>query len=668
MNIRSFFLIILLILLTGGAKSQNATIAKLRSELNNTTSDSLRFNILDSLSIYYVFCSDKIDSAYFYSNACIKISSRSPDKKRLILSYARMGSYYYFSGHYGAALQILHKGITLSEQINFYDYSSFCYLTIAELYSFLNQFDKAKVNLEKAIYYLRFSKDRFYNIRARTFVAGSVNSLLTGELDSASIYFHKAEESFNSKVDFVSTDLYLEWLSMLKSNLKQYKEANDIALKGIEAIKKNDDHQMADLMYYQYAIILEKSNKPGEAIVQAKIAFKTAKAIDDVYFLVPISKLIFEYYDKLGNKDSSLHYLKLNADYSAQLKSMHNISEAEASEFSEQLHTQEIHAQNILTEERDKNRLRLFGFTIGFVILISVSLITWRNNVIRKKAFSILERQKAETELQKSIAEETLKDLKATQTQLIQSEKMASLGELTAGIAHEIQNPLNFVNNFSEVNKELLAEMNEEIEKGNYDEVKTIAKDVTDNEEKINQHGKRAGDIVKGMLQHSRSSTGTKEATDINKLTDEYLRLAYHGLRAKDNSFNATMKTDFDETIGNINIIPQDIGRVLLNLFNNAFYAVSERKKTTTNENYQPIVSVQTKKLNNKVEIVVKDNGNGIPQKVLDKIFQPFFTTKPTGQGTGLGLSLSYDIIKAHGGELKVETKEGEGSEFIIQL
>ncbi|MBL0356554.1 MAG: hypothetical protein IPP72_06490 [Chitinophagaceae bacterium] len=267
---------------------------------------------------------------------------------------------------------------------------------------------------------------------------------------------------------------------------------------------------------------------------------------------------------------------------------------------------------------------------------------------------------------------QSIEELRSTQSQLIQSEKMASLGELTAGIAHEIQNPLNFVNNFSELNKELLAEMNEAIEKEDYDEVKAIAKDVTDNEEKIIHHGKRADGIVKGMLQHSRSSSGQKEPVNINTLTDEYLRLAYHGLRAKDKSFNATLKTDYDETIGNINIIPQDMGRVILNLITNAFYVVDEKKKASpgsaAQEGYIPTVTVSTKKLGDKVFISVKDNGNGIPQKVLDKIFQPFFTTKPTGQGTGLGLSLSYDIVKAHGGELKVETKEGEGSVFIIIL
>ena len=268
----------------------------------------------------------------------------------------------------------------------------------------------------------------------------------------------------------------------------------------------------------------------------------------------------------------------------------------------------------------------------------------------------------------KQKAEEALTELQATQKQLIQSEKMASLGELTAGIAHEIQNPLNFVNNFSEVSTELIKEMVEEVDKGNTEEVKAIAEDLVGNLEKIHFHGERAAAIVKGMLQHSRSSSGVKEPTDINALCDEYLRLAYHGLRAKDKSFNARFETSFDASIGNINIMPQEIGRVILNLINNAFYAVNERKKLNE-PGYEPTVIVTTQKEDGKKIIAVADNGTGIPKKALDKIFQPFFTTKPTGQGTGLGLSLSYDIItKAHGGELRVETKEGEGTVFTIQL
>ena len=244
---------------------------------------------------------------------------------------------------------------------------------------------------------------------------------------------------------------------------------------------------------------------------------------------------------------------------------------------------------------------------------------------------------------------------------------MASLGELTAGIAHEIQNPLNFVNNFSEVNKELVDELQQELKDGKIDDAIVISKDIKENEEKINHHGKRADAIVKGMLQHSRASSGTKEPTDLNALCDEYLRLAYHGLRAKDKSFNAKFETDLDPTLPKINVVPQDIGRVILNLINNAFYAVAEKQKQNSN-GFEPTVSVSTKELKGKVEIKVADNGNGIPDHIKEKIFQPFFTTKPTGQGTGLGLSLSYDIVKAHGGALEVNSKEGVGSKFIIQL
>jgi signal transduction histidine kinase len=332
------------------------------------------------------------------------------------------------------------------------------------------------------------------------------------------------------------------------------------------------------------------------------------------------------------------------------------------------------------SEEMREGTYHLYKFSNGAISQLDAGVISQESWDLLKRVASVLslaysrfkDLTQARIDLQnlkaeKSRAENALADLKAAQSQLIQSEKMASLGELTAGIAHEIQNPLNFVNNFSEVNQELIRELRIEAENGNLEEVKAIVKDIEFNSEKINHHGRRADGIVKGMLQHSNSSSGQKESTDINALCEEYLRLSYHGLRAKDKSFNATTKTEFDMSIGKINVMPQDIGRVVLNLINNAFYTVNEKKKQL-GDGYEPTVSVGTRKDNEKIEISVKDNGNGIPRKILDKIFQPFFTTKPTGQGTGLGLSLSYDIVKAHGGELKVETKEGEGSEFIINL
>jgi two-component system NtrC family sensor kinase len=335
--------------------------------------------------------------------------------------------------------------------------------------------------------------------------------------------------------------------------------------------------------------------------------------------------------------------------------------------FDEAQREKEIQRKIDEAKETYANRVRYYALFSAAAIFLLISLLLYRNNRIKQIANKSLELQKKEIDLQRAKAEGTLHELKSTQAMLIQSEKMASLGDLTAGIAHEIQNPLNFVNNFSEINKELLEETSEEMDKGNIDLAKTMIKDIINNEDKINHHGKRADAIVKGMLLHSRTSTGQKEPVDINDLTDEYLRLSYHGLRAKEKSFNAHLETDYDKSIGLVNVIPQDIGRVLLNLCNNAFYAVSEKQKLYPG-NYEPTVSVKTKKTNNKVEISVKDNGNGISKKYIDKIFLPFFTTKPVGQGTGLGLSMSFDLIKAQGGELKVKTKEGEGTEFLIQI
>lgn len=287
--------------------------------------------------------------------------------------------------------------------------------------------------------------------------------------------------------------------------------------------------------------------------------------------------------------------------------------------------------------------------------------------ILLEETIEELEQKRAAIEQTNAALSKSLEELKAAQAQLIHAEKMASLGELTAGIAHEIQNPLNFVNNFSEVSKELLEEMKEELEEGNLEEVQEIVKDVIGNMEKILHHGKRADGIVKGMLMHSRTNKGEKEPTDINELVEEYLRLAFHGSRAKDKSFNVKLLTDYDQSIQNLEVIPQDIGRVILNLITNAFHAVNEKKKVSV-ESYQATVSVSTKKSDGQILISIADNGNGMPAEVVSKIFQPFFTTKPTGQGTGLGLSISYDIIKAHKGELTVKTKERTGTTFTIKL
>lgn len=308
-----------------------------------------------------------------------------------------------------------------------------------------------------------------------------------------------------------------------------------------------------------------------------------------------------------------------------------------------------------------------WAYTIFVVLFLGLGLIIlhYRSKWLKKENRILEERVTERT----AELKETINELENTQSQLIQSEKMASLGELTAGIAHEIQNPMNFINNFSELSNELLGEMCEELDKGEIEEAKDISKDIVQNLEKINHHGKRASSIVRGMLEHSRNSSGQTEMIDINVLADEYLRLAYHGLRAKDKTFNSDFKTDFDETLPKVSIIPQDLGRVVLNLINNAFYAVTSIPEEDRDEAYSPCVTVSTKNLKDQVLISIKDNGPGIPADIKDKIFQPFFTTKPTGKGTGLGLSLAYDIVTTgHGGAIELESSPGKGTEFLIYI
>jgi signal transduction histidine kinase len=400
----------------------------------------------------------------------------------------------------------------------------------------------------------------------------------------------------------------------------------------------------------------KQSGKKDSTLFYIKDALTVADKLNAPDLLLRSYTAFADYYRTINNSDSAVKYQSLIIKLNDSLFNSKQTQQFQNIDFDEQQRQQQIET----AKAAYRVKLRMYILLAGLATFLFIAIVFWRNNRQRQKANTLLSMQKEELE-------KALSTLKATQAQLIQSEKMASLGELTAGIAHEIQNPLNFVNNFSEVNMELIDEMEQQLNSGNLDELRITANNIKENEQKINHHGKRADAIVKGMLQHSRTSSAVKEPTDINNLVGEYLRLAYHGIRAKDNFFNATIKTDYDERIGNINTIPQDIGRVILNLITNAFYAVTEKKKQA-GDGYEPMVAVITKKMLDKVQIRVRDNGNGISQKLMDKIFQPFFTTKPTGEGTGLGLSLSYDIIKAHGGELKAETKEGSFSEFIITL
>jgi len=415
---------------------------------------------------------------------------------------------------------------------------------------------------------------------------------------------------------------------------------------------------------YNLANVFNVQNQMDSSFYFARFAYRIAQEISLNPRILDASRLLKQLHRKTGKLDSAFFYQDIDSAAYESMYGKDKTIELQLLLSQEQRRAQEVQRaeeKRILedqqAQERFRNNTLITGLVTVTTIILVASILLLRSNRIKQKTNLVLQ--------------QTLNELKATQSQLIQSEKMASLGELTAGIAHEIQNPLNFVNNFAEVNKELIADMDAAIQNGKLEEARDLARNIADNQEKINSHGKRADAIVKSMLQHSRSSSGQKELTDINELCDEYLRLTYYGYRAKDKSFNAKLNTIFDPTIPKANVVRQDIGRVLLNLITNAFYAVNEKSsfaKASADESYEPSVTVSTKLVSGKTEICVQDNGNGIPESVKEKIFQPFFTTKPTGQGSGLGLSLSYDIVKAHGGTFKVISKEGVGSEFNIQL
>lgn len=594
------------------------------------------------------------DSALVYGQKALELSVQNKYPRGKARALFGLGCTYLVHGDISKAMESYLNGLQVAEENRFEPEKASCLMGIGFCYSVLTDYDKAITFFKEAS---EINKNIFLpEGLAFSKIENEVNLGTTftdkKQLDSALIQLQKTfTEAPNSTWRAVTLqslgDVY-RLMGKQQSALACLHEALDINL-------KNNDRYSIVWCDNSLSILFKELKQTDSCIFYAKKALAVAKQINMKMGILTASQLLSGQYENTDYKEA-LNYRKIYDTVNTELYGTAKVVALQKTLLDEQERQRKIETERAAYQ----NKMKQYAFLAGLTILILIAFLLFRNNQKEKKAKNLLQQKNI-------LVEQTLTDLKAAQSQLIQSEKMASLGELTAGIAHEIQNPLNFVNNFSEVSNELIDEMNDEIEKGDIEEAKAIANDIKQNLEKILHHGKRADGIVKGMLQHSRSSSATKEPTDINKLADEYLRLAYHGLRAKDKSFNATLETDFDEGIGKINIIPQDMGRVMLNLIINAFYEVDKKKKSPL-ENYEPAVSVSTKKINGKVEIKVTDNGNGIPQKVLDKIFQPFFTTKPTGQGTGLGLSLSYDIVKAHGGEIKVETKQDEGTEFIIQL
>jgi signal transduction histidine kinase len=629
----------LIISLNGIAQDSDLIISW--HNLSVAEDDTSRVNEMDYLSLYYRFI--KPDSSLIYGSKALELARKIKYHKGefeslelLIITEANLGNesktlQLIFqlekianTGYEKAAL-VLYKGgvyevskeykkalILFTEAKKMFDsmhdsiWSPFAQLAMGKMYVELHQPDSALYQCEAAYKIANLVKDNFVTSYIPLQLGRAQDEL--GNTDTALLCFRQT------------------------------------------LLENSDDNRELCMCYLSIAQLYQRIRNRDSAIFYGIKSFELARKNGLYTDIIEASLFLSHIYE---NKDlqQALLYSKNAISYK---DSLHNMAESATQETFADLDEQQRQREIEDAKAEFKNRFRLYTFLgITFTFLIVASLL-YRSSRLK---------QKAKQNIEKAYAE-----LKSTQAQLVHQEKMASLGELTAGIAHEIQNPLNFVNNFSDVNKELVDDLENELKNNNNEEAILIAKDIKDNEEKINHHGKRADAIVKGMLQHSKQTKCIKEPTDINALCDEYLRLSFHGMRAKDKSFNADFKTEFDESIGKINIVPQDIGRVLLNLINNAFYAVNEKRKLMANS-YQPIAEVKTRRINDKVEIRVSDNGNGISQNIIDKIFQPFFTTKPTGEGTGLGLSLAYDIItKEHNGTIKAESREGEGSEFIIEL
>jgi signal transduction histidine kinase len=639
----------------------------LRQVLYRVTSDSARFKAADLM--YEQYEESNRDSALHYANLTIAIAHQNDQLLQEGASLAHKAYQLLHLGHYGEALESLLKAFQIlqnetNESHNFWDYSreaahAFRLSNLAQthvVYALLMDFtENSAEEIQHFKKSLKIAKE--INNPRRESIAlmnlGWAYNVYLNELDSA-IYFHQEAEKSALKSTYTHY-LALVYVSMgdiylKKNDAKEAKHYYDQSKHAAAARPSGLVYAYNGLTKYYL-----KHRNPDSSLYYAWKTTQTLKSIggevDPSVNLGTCYENLYKSYQLKHQFDSAFKYLELAliTKDSLYTKRIKHLSEFQTLNFKEQTRLRTLEQEM----EKKQSRIRTYSLVAGIFVFLLIAILLYRNN--RQK-------QKANLQLQESYT-----NLRNAQSQLIQSEKMASLGELTAGIAHEIQNPLNFVNNFSEVNSELISELKEAAIQGNLDEVKSIASTLEENESKIVSHGKRADAIVKGMLQHSRKSSGQKELTDINVLCDEYLRLAYHGLRAKDKSFNAKFETHLDPALPKINVVPQDIGRVVLNLINNAFYAVNEKSKVAI-ARFEPTVSVRTKKEGNNVEIIVTDNGNGIPGHIKDKIFQPFFTTKPSGQGTGLGLSLSYDIIKSHGGELKVDTQEGEGSQFIIQL
>jgi len=686
---KTCLVIVMFALIPALSMAQKSLIDSLHAALKSANTDSARFTRLTDLYSYYV--ESNRDSALYYNSEAFFITTKNNKAMEQALVLDDKGYILMHLDKYPESLQAFQQALKLAEdpdnenkawKINYRNLKNFTphanrVAILASIHHDMGHLMGNTNNIDQQIAQYRLTRQLAAQADESQLL-GLVNMNLgrvyTGlnHLDSALAMEQGAERIFNQTgfktyigdvYEFIG-DIYLKKGNSGIAVQYFYKAINaDIAYK---------DASGTVASYFDLANYYFDKKKTDSSLYYSKRALETLKSMGSKDLAQAYENLC-KAYKLTGNTDSAYKYqgLALTVKDSTSKATIKSLGDFQKLSFRAQLHAQELEKEQADTQART----RIYFLLAAVGVLMLLAAVFYRNNRHKQKVNNLLllqkeeiVQQKEQIESQRDDLEVTLNNLKTAQTQLIQSEKMASLGELTAGIAHEIQNPLNFVNNFSEVNVELIGEMEQEIEKGDLAEIKAIALDLKENENKITLHGKRAGAIVKGMLQHSQMHNGVKEPVDLNALADEYMRLAYQGLKAKDPNFNAELVTHFDESLPKANAVAQDIGRVMLNLFNNAFYAVNQKKKTS-GADYKPGVAVKTSTENGQIIIKVKDNGVGIPDAIKDKIMQPFFTTRPTGEGIGLGLSLTYDmVVKGHGGNITVNSIAGDGSEFIISL
>jgi two-component system, NtrC family, sensor kinase len=647
--IRRSLLFVLTTLAATSIVAQRRYTDSLNIELSKAMDDTGRVLVLADLAYYHRY--QNLDTAMLFAQRALALSQEIEFARGESLAYQMIGITHRMNLNMPSAFENLYKGLKIAEENNLRYEEAMSFVRIAQAFSSIEQHTSALKFILKALNTL--NPKEVTRAHLFSWLSLGLTYERLNKIDSSEYYKKKVYDNVKVIPDFLGS-IYAQL-----ANDSYKKGEKSLALgyfyQAIEFAEKNNNLWEIARVCADIADVYQKDGNKDSAIYYAKRGLENGIKVNATSAVVRCGNLLADIYES-SNPAEALRCFRIATTAKESLFGAGNLQAIQAVVEKEEARLKDL----AMAKAAYQTQLKLYGLLAGLGLFLVVAFILYRNNRQKQKANVVLQQQKDKVE-------STLHELKSTQSQLIQSEKMASLGELTAGIAHEIQNPLNFVNNFSEVNKELAIELEEEIDKGNYSDAKTLAKDIRDNEEKINLHGKRADAIVKGMLAHSRTSSGQKEPTDINALCNEYLRLAYHGLKAKDPSFYASFHFEPGTTLPKVNVVPQDIGRVLLNLINNAFYAVQERSKKGE-AGYSPEVVVSTMQDGNQVKISVRDNGGGIPDAIREKIFQPFFTTKSTGEGTGLGLSLSYDIVKAHGGAWKLETKEGEGSTFMIQF